>query len=59
MSDKLPACQWLTESPFAGSLDKPEACRTLRVALSFFQDAATGLKGLQKKSHEKRWCSFG
>jgi hypothetical protein len=33
MSDKLPACRLLPESPFAGSLDKLEACRTLRGAL--------------------------
>jgi hypothetical protein len=33
MSDKLPACRCLPESPFAGSLDKLEDCRTLRGAL--------------------------
>jgi hypothetical protein len=33
MSDKLPACRRLPESPFAGILDKLEACRTLRGAL--------------------------
>jgi hypothetical protein len=33
MSGKLPACRRLPESPFAGSLDKLEACRTLRGAL--------------------------
>jgi hypothetical protein len=33
MSGKLPACRRFPESPFAGSLDKLEACRTLRGAL--------------------------
>jgi len=33
MFDMLPACRRLPESPTAWSLDKLEACRTLRGAL--------------------------
>jgi hypothetical protein len=49
MSDKLPACRFLPESPIAGSLDKLEACRTLRGALFILSVR----RGRHEDSYEK------
>src|SRR5262245_55858956 len=49
MSDKLPACRGLGESPTARRLDKLEACRTLRGSLFILSGRRDRNEGLLRK----------